>query len=206
MGLRARKRLATSRSIQFAVLELSRDKGLDNVTVDEISRRADISPRTFFNYFPSKEAAVLGDTPFDVTPEAAAAFLQAGPEQPIFDGLLILIASMSDGDSEDFGVHELRKLVIRDYPQLLVQRISSLRDFEVELTDIVAKRLAADARGSVGENETPDHPHIHERARLYALVATATMRHAWGCWAESADTPTMPVLLANSFRELRTLL
>ncbi|QWT24924.1 TetR/AcrR family transcriptional regulator [Subtercola sp. PAMC28395] len=205
-GLRERKRLATSRSIQFAVLELSRDKGLDNVTVDEISRHADISPRTFFNYFPSKEAAVLGETPFDITPEHAERFLNAGPDEPVLDGLRALLSSMSDAETEDFEMHTLRKIVIRDYPQLLVQRISSVREFEVELTELVEKRLSRDARGPAGESETPDHPAIHERSRLYALIAIAAMRHAWGCWAERADTPPMPVLLASSFRELRTLL
>jgi len=54
-GLRERKRLATRRAIQFAVLELVSERGLEGVTVDEVSRRADVSARTFFNYFASKE-------------------------------------------------------------------------------------------------------------------------------------------------------
>src|ERR1700712_290223 len=89
LGLRERKRQATSRSIQFAVLELIREKGLENVTVDDISKRADISPRTFFNYFDSKESAVMGDSHFGaLPPEVSEAFLAAGPSQPILDGLL----------------------------------------------------------------------------------------------------------------------
>ena len=51
VGLRERKRRATSRSIQFTVLELAAERGLEQVTVDEISRIANISPRTFFNNF-----------------------------------------------------------------------------------------------------------------------------------------------------------
>ena len=48
VGLRERKRLATRRQIQRAVLTLCSVRGIDKVTIDEISRCADISPRTFF--------------------------------------------------------------------------------------------------------------------------------------------------------------
>ena len=61
LGLRERKRRATRREIQRAVLTLCAARGLDKVTIEEISRWADISPRTFFNYFPSKDAALIGD-------------------------------------------------------------------------------------------------------------------------------------------------
>jgi len=62
-GLRERKRRATRRAIQRAALEVARTRGLEAVTVDEIARLADVSPRTFFNYFPSKDDAVLGLDP-----------------------------------------------------------------------------------------------------------------------------------------------
>ena len=39
------------------------DRGLDAVTIDDISHDADVSPRTFFNDFVSKEAALVGDGP-----------------------------------------------------------------------------------------------------------------------------------------------
>jgi AcrR family transcriptional regulator len=206
MGLRERKRIATSRSIQSAVLELSRDKGLDNVTIDEISRRADISPRTFFNYFSSKEAAVLGESPFTLPSAEVEAFLAAGPDVPILDGLLTIMRSIADTDSQDFEMHHLRKLVIRDYPHLLVQRITSMREFEIELTAVVAERLALDAGTSVDADESADQKALRDRARLIALVSIAAMRHSWASWAESSDAQSMSTLLTQSFRELQTLL
>src|SRR5690349_19718585 len=63
LGLRERKRLATRRAILIATAELVRERGFDGVTIEEISRVADISPRTFFNYFGSKEEAVAGELP-----------------------------------------------------------------------------------------------------------------------------------------------
>ncbi|MES1212507.1 MAG: helix-turn-helix domain-containing protein, partial [Leifsonia sp.] len=57
-GLRERKRLATRRAILLAAITVVRERGLEAATVDEIARIADVSPRTFFNYFSSKEEAI----------------------------------------------------------------------------------------------------------------------------------------------------
>lgn len=60
VSLRERKRTDTYRALHDAAAELVLDRGLQNVTVDEIAEQAGVSQRTFFNYFPTKEDAVLG--------------------------------------------------------------------------------------------------------------------------------------------------
>src|SRR3546814_18447625 len=58
--LRSRKKLATYRALAHAARELTAERGLEAVTVDDIAAAADVSPRTFFNYFSSTEQANVG--------------------------------------------------------------------------------------------------------------------------------------------------
>ena len=58
-GLRERKKTETRVAIQQAVLFLALGRGLDAVTVDEIAAAANVSVRTFHNYFGSKEEALV---------------------------------------------------------------------------------------------------------------------------------------------------
>ncbi|MBD2859424.1 TetR family transcriptional regulator [Spongiibacter sp. KMU-158] len=63
LTLRERRRLETARDIQRASLKLARERGLDNLTTEAIADAVGISTRTFFNYYPNKEAACFGEPP-----------------------------------------------------------------------------------------------------------------------------------------------
>ncbi len=82
------RRFKTAKKIQAAAIELAVRDGLPNVTTEAIARHAGISTRTFFNYYPYKEAALMGPPP-DYPPEASEIFI-AGKGRLIEDlGLLI---------------------------------------------------------------------------------------------------------------------
>lgn len=68
------RRGAIRDAISSAALDLILERGLEDVTVDEIARAANVSRRTFFNYFPSKSAACIPGT-FPPDREAVRLFL-----------------------------------------------------------------------------------------------------------------------------------
>lgn len=63
VSLRERRRQQTAREIQLATLQLAIERGLENITTEEIAASAGVSTRTFFNYFTNKETAAVGAPP-----------------------------------------------------------------------------------------------------------------------------------------------
>jgi len=196
LGLRERKRLATRRAIQLAVLELVAERGFDGVTVDEVSRVADISPRTFFNYFASKEEAILGDPPQLPTGEIVDRFVTRSDGKSLLDGLTEVLIHAGDAAIADGELQQLRHGLVKQYPQLFAMRMAKMREFEDQLAGVVAQRLAHDTGAEGAE--------LEYRARLVTLVAFGAMRHAWACWAKD-DTGALAIELTRAFGELKVL-
>ena len=197
VGLRARKRAATQMKIQRAALTLVLERGIQHTTIDEISRRANISPRTFFNYFPTKDAAVVGDIPGFASEESLEIFVNAGPGGAILAQLEELLVSNLIPLEEDEEVHQLRHEVLMGNSQLIGMRMSTLRGFEVRMQNLLERRLAIDNPEIAADSET-----LTEQALLYTLVAVAATRHAWRCWADSAGAINLADRVKSSFADV----
>jgi AcrR family transcriptional regulator len=200
LGLRERKRRATSRAIQIAVVDLVAERGIDHVTVDDISRVADISPRTFFNYFPTKEAALVGEPPALPAAELVENFVTAGVGEPVLRGLAIMLEESVDPSGQDFELVSKRKALLKEHPALLSMRMATMRQFDDELLAVVTRRLAHDS-----PTKAADDPELASAARLITLVAFAAMRHAWASWADAATATSLVARLRSSFDELEAL-
>ena len=121
LGLRERKKARTRDAIQRHALRLFRDQGYDATTVEQIAEAAEVSPSTFFRYFPTKEDVVLYDA---LDPVLIAAFkaqpaglspLQAmrGALHAVFDALPSdQIAEQRERGALVFSVPELRMRVL----------------------------------------------------------------------------------------------
>jgi AcrR family transcriptional regulator len=143
VGLRERKKLATRRALQEAALQLFLERGLENVTVEEIAAAADVSPRTFFNYFASKEDTVLGDLPVQLDEAAGREFVSGGPTGDFVEDLIIMLTSFLV-NAEDLAGHRrrmrLRKQLMEREPQLAPGFLGRFHTVELEVAGVIAER------------------------------------------------------------------
>jgi AcrR family transcriptional regulator len=199
-GLRERKRLATRRGIQRAVLTLACDRGVDRVTVDDISAAAGVSPRTFFNYFGSKEAALIGDSLPIPPQEQIDRFLSAPAEGSLLDDLAELLAWSADASEGDHELQRMRRSVLKDHPHIFGARMASLRQFEAAIAEVVADRLARSP-----EFAGSPRGELLDRALLVTLVAMAALKHAWSGWVEDSGSASLALRFRESFATMRTI-
>ncbi|HEY5698879.1 MAG TPA: TetR family transcriptional regulator [Acidimicrobiales bacterium] len=182
IGLRERKKAQTRRALTAAAIRLSIERGSpDRVTVEEISEAADVSPRTFFNYFSSKEDAVLGVDPERRTELRAELELRPADEAPV-EALRAALLSTAEGIDENAELWAQRLQLVREHPTLSAGYVASFADFERGMVEAMAARLGLD----------PD-------ADLYPAVVVATaltiMRVTVKHWqATDADTPLADLL------------
>ncbi|MCH4250311.1 MAG: TetR/AcrR family transcriptional regulator [Microbacteriaceae bacterium] len=146
--LRERKKQHTSQRIHKEALRLALEAGsASQVTVRAICEAAEVSQRTFFNYYSSKPAAVLGIPGLSIPQEVRATFLSG--EGDLVDDLCILIAGIIDDSGVGPEDHRGVKHLLRQDPELGFQMFSLLRSFRAELRDLVGTRSDLRTAGMV---------------------------------------------------------
>src|SRR6266568_1995727 len=139
VGLRERKKLKTREALQDAALELFAEKGFDHTTIEEIVGACEMSPRTFFRYFPNKEAVLLGDS--DEKCELLVDALSERPvdEPPVRAVRECVLATLAglEHDRERLLVHSR---IIADTPNLRLYKIERQQSWEEALLDALRTR------------------------------------------------------------------
>ncbi|MBC6461754.1 TetR/AcrR family transcriptional regulator [Actinomadura sp. HBU206391] len=140
-GLRARKKLATREALSRAALRLALERGLENVRVDEIAAAAGVSPRTFNNYFSSREEAIcfLGVQ----RAQRIGRALRARPaDEPLDEAIGNAMAQEYAGHAEPDKV-AMRMLVSE--PGLRGEFLKGIVSLEEPLAEAIAARTGTDA-------------------------------------------------------------
>ncbi|MFC6153936.1 TetR/AcrR family transcriptional regulator [Nocardioides yefusunii] len=174
-GLRERKKRRTVNAIEQAGVRLALEKGFKDVTVQEICDEADISRSTFFNYMPSREAAIFG-RPLKMAPreEAWAVLEEVAPFSLL--GAIMQISVLSIGGAEiNQEVAAGRNRLRDEQPECLPLLLSPMTSYSLELVAIVAEWLAVDPSRSLlpGVGPVREATHIVNVAvgALNALLA-----------------------------------
>ncbi len=160
MGLRERKKERTALAIEDAALKLFAEHGFHATTIAAIAEAADISPRTFFSYYPSKESVLFGD--FDETFQSLSERLDARGEEGVLETLRVWIIEHAEGE-EHLDERECRRSkVVEENEELAAYQRQLIARFEALLAAAIAAELSAD-------------PHdLHPRIIAAAAAATLT--------------------------------
>lgn len=188
-GLRERKKLATRRALQRAALSLAGERGVD-VTVEEICAEVDVSPRTFFNYFSSKDEALVGQAPTPPSDGALVPFEQAVGED---DLLLELCEPLGQHLRETLpSLDEMRQRreLLQRCPALMAHFVSGFWAVEQRLVLAVARRLRTDAEDL--------------RAQALGATAAALARLAVRRWVQTGGREPVEVHLRRAVEALPT--
>jgi AcrR family transcriptional regulator len=195
VSLRERKKLATRRLLRRAALELVSEHGLANVTVEDIAEAADVSPRTFFNYFPSKEAVLFGGEP-DRAAVLREGIATSAPGQPAIDALRMVLVA----DAEALAA-ELRSLggdpvdwvrrmkMARSDPQVRAAHAGQMAMIERAIAEGLTARLGADP-------ETDPYPLV------LAAASAGVVRACMAFWGGSSGAVPLGELVEQAFQGL----
>jgi len=137
-GLRERKKQQTRETIERVALELFAERGYEETTLAEIAEAADISPRTIFGYFQSKEDILFCEESGQIE-KVEEALEHRPPGTTTVDALREFISSMPSPDEQAL----LRKRVVAANPDLQLKLRAHIGALEGALADSFAKDLDA---------------------------------------------------------------
>lgn len=166
LSLRERNRIDCWHAIHDAAADLTIERGLDEATIDAISDRAGVSRRTFFNYFPSKEDAVLG-MQAPTLPEGALDDYRTGDGDSFGRTMRLMLAVLDSAipDHDDFP----RRRTLADQHPVLEER---LRRHISAAEDIVLAILTVQD----ADSETESLPDGIESAKALLSLAATILR------------------------------
>ena len=188
LGLRERKKLRTRAELADAAMRLFAERGFDSVTVEEIADAVEVSPRTFFRYFDTKEDVLTLDSGVNLTQIVDRFAARPADESP-FVALRHAFADVAASYEADRARLVTRAQIIARSPSLRARTVEANASWESALTVAVAARLGIDDPGDM-------------RPRLVAVAAIAAVRVSLDSWLADATNPSLGEHISEAFHLL----
>jgi AcrR family transcriptional regulator len=190
-GLRERKKLAVRRALGSAAVRLAVERGLENVTIEDITAEADVSVRTFGNYFSSKYEAIcaLGA---DRARRIGAELLARPAREPLWEALVNAVLAHYEGaDRAPDGEWLAGLKLVLTAPAIRGEYLKVTSEMQQALAEAIATRTRTDP----GQDMYP---------QILAGAVTAAAQVAVRRWF-AADPPVpLGPLLRHALDQLAT--
>jgi AcrR family transcriptional regulator len=171
-GLRERKKIKTRQTIRREALRLIDDNGYAATTVEQIAEAAEVSPSTFFRYFPSKESLLLAD---DLDPLILAAFEAQPPDLSLVQAFRRAYeAVMAHLPSDQLEFENTRQRLMFSIPELK----AAMYDEYYRTVNVVAEAISR----RIGR------PASDFEVRVFVGALTGAMMAAYDNAPQTADT------------------
>ena len=187
IGLAARKKQRTRQLLAEAAAELFYERGYDATTIDDIAAAVEVSPRTFYRYFPTKEDLVvaIGETSIE-------SFLAALGSRPPEESLLVAVGAAVDDALAPGWVDTSRvrsfMALIRDTPAFRARWVEEAYDNRHRLAAVIAGRTDGDPTGL--------------RNLLIAGAISMAINTGVQCWADQDAEPGPGEFVHRALAEL----
>jgi len=144
IGLRERKKAKTRAAIQEHALRLFREQGYAETTVEQIAAAAEVSPSTFFRYFPTKEDVMMYDV---LDQDLSRAFrtqpAELSPIQALRAALRTLFAGLPAGE---WALQQERAALMRTVPELRGRMLDNFAETFDFIVAMLAERVGRPAQ------------------------------------------------------------
>ncbi|WP_345216604.1 helix-turn-helix domain-containing protein [Georgenia halophila] len=141
VGLRERQKRARRDALIDAAHDLVEAHGLENVSVEAICAEAGVSRRTFFNYFASKDDAILAIQPWEIDPTVARTFTEGGPTGRLGTDIEHLVRHLVD--RPPLGRRRIARAIelARREPGLGGRQLAAFEEHRLQLMALATQRL-----------------------------------------------------------------
>ena len=187
-SLRERKKAQTREALHAAAMKLFKRKGFENTTVDEIAEAADVSRRTFFRYYATKEAVVMPNR--EARLARFEAHLSAGPPgEPPFRAVRRACLAIAEEYMEQRGEVLAAHRVISGTPTLIAFEAEDDLRWEAAIARALARK---GRRGSRNER----------RAQVLAGATMGVIRATLRLWFDGGGKGDLVALGDEALRLL----